>query len=308
MIRSYSPADAAAVAAILRESLPGFVFTARGVDHWLASRPERAALAASVLELDGEVVGYSQAELIFESSREGGADLLVAVSPSARTRGGGAQLYEAAEAHLLAHGARELVAHASDDAGERFLSRRGYEHTRTESISTVDPRTVRLAGYPQLLAQAQQRGYGVRTLAELAHRPRDLYELFTSVDADVPCDYPYDRVQYEDWKREVFVHPDISRDGSFVVVDGHDRCVALAWLEVDVDRHLASNALTGTAREHRRQGLAALAKFATIDWSVAAGIREISTGNDTSNSGMLHINRALGYRPLYEWKQYSRAA
>jgi GNAT superfamily N-acetyltransferase len=56
--------------------------------------------------------------------------------------------------------------------------------------------------------------------------------------------------------------------------------------------------MTGVVRRWRRLGLARWLKLHSIRYALETGAREIRTYNDGSNSGMLALNRALGFSPV----------
>ena len=85
------------------------------------------------------------------------------------------------------------------------------------------------------------------------------------------------------------------------------RPVSLALLSVDLDSCRARNEDTGTARDHRRRGLATLAKLATIRWARDTGSRR-SSPTTPSEHGMLAINERLGYRPLLGRQRWVKAS
>jgi GNAT superfamily N-acetyltransferase len=190
----------------------------------------------------------------------------VSVVPERRRRGIGAGLYAVAEQHLVHVGARRLVATADDPAGRPFLEARGFRHTHTDVISAVEPAAVDLATLPRLEAARAAEGLRVMPLASVRDRPRDMYELHAAVLADVPTDTPFDDVRYEDWLRSDWSYPDVSDDGSFLVLDG-ERPVSFAFVVVDPAATVAVNAMTGTLGEYRGRGLARLVKLASIRWA-----------------------------------------
>jgi GNAT superfamily N-acetyltransferase len=55
--------------------------------------------------------------------------------------------------------------------------------------------------------------------------------------------------------------------------------------------------LTGTARTHRRRGIARVLKLAATEYAAAHAVARVHTGNATVNEGMLSLNRSLGFRP-----------
>lgn len=126
---------------------------------------------------------------------------------------------------------------------------------------------------------------------------RGLFALDLEAMDDMPGGEAAHGMTFEEWVHDLAENPDLSSEGSSIVV--HDgKPVALTLLAVDELARRGRNEETGTARAHRRRGLATLAKLATIAWARDNGIDEIVTDNAEANEGMLAINERLGYRPL----------
>jgi GNAT superfamily N-acetyltransferase len=300
-IREFEDSDAPGAAVLLRQLLPAFT-TARRIVHRAHARPERAQHRQWVVEERGEIVGWCVAQLDWTSVATGAASVWAVVRPDRRRRGLGTALWDAGEHHVRSHGAHELVTYVSDPDGERFVVGRGFERARESSISSLDPTTVDTASLAEL---ERTLDVDVVPLGDVLDRPREVYELFAAVLADVPADRAATDLRYEEFVRRNLDDPDLSREGSYVVLDG-TRPVALAFLLVDQEGRRAQNELTGTLRAYRRRGLARLAKLAAIRWCADHGIERIVTGNDATNTPMLALNRALGYRPLSAWWEYVR--
>jgi GNAT superfamily N-acetyltransferase len=259
-----------------------------------------------VAEDRDRLIGCAEALLVYDSSVEGGSRVWVGVREGARNRGVGSRLYEEAEAHLSNAGAERLTALTDErPEGERFLRQRGFTEGRKERVSALDPATADASGFDELRARAARKGYSLASLAEISDKPYELYECFAEAVADAPADEPWDRTRYDEWRRGSLERPDLTLEGSFVVV--HDgKPVSLSWLEIDTETRRATNAFTGTVRAHRRRGLGRLVKSATIGWAHRQGIREITTSNDVSNAPMLALNDDLGYRLLYHEREFTR--
>ncbi|HXV56867.1 MAG TPA: GNAT family N-acetyltransferase [Gaiellaceae bacterium] len=304
MIRPFEPADAGAVAALLHEDDPPEAVTGAGILHWHEATPERAGARSWVAVEGGAVAGWMRAALRWATSAEGVGELWGFVRPSLRRRGLGAALFDAAAVHLEGMGARVLESWSLGEAGGRFLAARGFRPARRRLVYRLDlPAGV--SGLEELRAAREAEGYRLVPLAEAADRARELHAVDAAATADVPATYAEDDFRYEDWVREALRHPQLSRAGSFVVLAG-ERPVAYALLHVDPAARLAANEMTGTHRDHRRRGLARLAKLAAIAWAQEQGLEGILTGNDEENAGIVGLNESLGYRVAAVETEYLR--
>jgi GNAT superfamily N-acetyltransferase len=102
----------------------------------------------------------------------------------------------------------------------------------------------------------------------------------------------------EEWSAAILDNPMLDRDLGVVVLQD-DRVVSLSWLLVDFEGGRAENEWTATLPQLRGQGLAQLAKIASIRRAKAAGIKEVVTGSLEHNLPMIEVNTRLGYRQLY---------
>jgi RimJ/RimL family protein N-acetyltransferase len=143
-------------------------------------------------------------------------------------------------------------------------------------------------------------GFELRTLRAMTERTADLAAFYDAAGAWLPGGDESNRITPDELWRFIFERPELSWDGSFVIVDDRARLVSLATLVVDHSAGRAENDWTATLPDLRGRGLARLGKLATIRWARNAGIREIVTANDDGNVPMLALNERLGYRRLYE--------
>jgi GNAT superfamily N-acetyltransferase len=305
VIRPFRDEDGEAVAALLAEDVTPHALTAAGVRHWLASQPDRAQARSWVALADGRVVGWGRAGLQWSTSVADLGELWGFVGPAYRRRGLGAELFEAAVAHLEAVGARTLESWASVEDGGRFLVARSFKPMRTQRGLRLELAEADLSGYAPLLAAAEAQGYSLVPLAAVAGRTRELHALDAGATADVPATHADDDFRYEDWLADTLGHPQLTHEGSFVVLAGEEP-VAYALLHVDPGSRLAANEMTGTRADQRRRGLARLAKLATIAWAREHGFDAILTSNDGENVAMGRLNESLGYRPAAEETEYLR--
>jgi GNAT superfamily N-acetyltransferase len=293
-IRPFRGEDAEPLTPLFRELLPEELVTPVGLVHWLEGQPERAAMRAWVAEESGEVVAFANARLRWAIAEPGIGALWVGVLPAYRRRGVGASLYDLAEAHLRARDARRLEStiREGDDEARSFAERRGYGVTRREQYWSLDlpPSSTQPRTPPE--------GVTVVRLADVLDRERELFELYSSAERDMPDDHVH-AMEFEDWRKETLGNPELDAQLSAVVlVDGAP--ASFAFLISDRGGLRAHNEMTGTHSDFRRRGLARLAKEATIAWAAEAGIRRISTSNDSTNADMLALNEHLGYKPTVQ--------
>lgn len=285
MVRKLRKEDAEAAARIGIAVNPHRIETGELVWHRASTPPPQALRRDWVAEADGKVVGYAYAELAAPDK----ARFWIGVHPEQRGRGIGAELYGTVEEHLRSGDAKRLRTWVDGDpAGERFVRQRGFELSGADRVSDVDPRAVDLARLPELEASDLR----LATLAETLDRVEALFERCKAGEIDLPDDLI-------EWKWDELEHPNLSREGSFVVLDG-EQPVSLGFLTVDPERRIAYNLLTATLPAYRRRGLALLVKLAGARWAAANGIDRLLTENDRENAGMLALNDSLGYRPLYD--------
>jgi GNAT superfamily N-acetyltransferase len=147
----------------------------------------------------------------------------------------------------------------------------------------------------------------VASLAEVRDREDELYELYATASADIPEDDPEDAISEEDFRGHVLGDPELSPEGSAVVVEG-GRPVALAFVLVDPEQGVGINEMTATLRDYRGRGLARLAKLATMRWARDNGLRELATEVDDRNVPMLAVNREVGYRRTHTRATLARPA
>jgi GNAT superfamily N-acetyltransferase len=294
LIRELRREDAEAVAALHLAVLPDQLETAERVWFWASRGLEREQWGQWVAEEDGEIVGSAWAAFEWSSPTPGRGRFWIAVPPERRGRGIGGALYGVVENYLRDRGAwRARTNVDGDPAGERFLAKRGYEQNNVVRVSVLD---LRRAELPE---PSVADGFRLEPLGRVRNRVAELFAVCFAGEADMPREEPETALTLADWKLDDFGIPDLSDEGSFVVLD-NARAVSVAFLCVDPARRLAYNQMTATLPEFRRRGLALAAKVAAARWSAENGFERILTENVESNAGMLAINRRLGYEPLYD--------
>ncbi len=295
MIRELRSDDFGAVAELLRRLRGDNLYTERGVRYDVESEPERADAARWVADQDG-IVGYAAAIRRWWRLPND-AYAWAGVVPEARGRGIGSALWDLVEQHIAGLGVHSCFSDVVDDAsGDAFLRARGFRVDRVDRVSVLDPRTIGLDELSQRTRRAAEGGYSLATLDSVGDM-HAVYELALEAWDDIPGSSGSHAVSFDDWQNSLLRAPDLHA-GASAIVASDGRPVSLALLSVDLESRRARNEETGTARAHRRRGLATLAKLATIRWASEHGIESILTDNAEQNLGMLAINERLGYRPL----------
>lgn len=297
MIREFQTADAPAVSAILHEEELPQPVTAAGVLHWRDAQPGRARARLWVAQDAGRIVGWAEARIRWTTSVQDVGDVWGYVVPSERGRGLGAALYAETEQYVLGLGARVLESWTYTKAGEGLLESRGFRATGSERVSALTLGEADTSPLAPLEAEKAAEGFRLVPLRKVGDRTSELHRVYAAASADVPEYFQEDDVRLDEWRRETLEHPQLTLDGSFIVLAGDDP-VALSFLEIDEPAGLAANEMTGTLPEFRRRGLARLAKLAGIHWAADQGLTTLLTGNAETNIGMLRLNESLGYRPV----------
>ena len=294
MIRHLAPADFPTFAAALRDGRPDILWSERGVRHWIESTPERAGAQWWLAQCDGAHAGAAAMRRWWRT--EESAHVLVSATPNSSECVH--DLWDAALAHVDGLGVDKAYTDVlSDTAAEEALRSLGFRSVRLDRVSVLDTGAADTSELAERLRTARTAGYELITLADVDDL-HALYELDLEAMDDMPGGEAAHGMTFAEWSRDLLENPDLSKEGSAIVVHGRQP-VALALLSVDDVGRRARNEETGTARAHRRRGLATLAKLATIAWAREHGIEEIVTDNAEANEGMLAINERLGYRPRY---------
>jgi GNAT superfamily N-acetyltransferase len=299
VIRELVRDDVGGVVRLALELNPHQVLTQQGLAHELELPIQRERRRNWVAVEDGEIVGHAEAAFEWAVPTPGKGRFWIDVAREHRGRGIGSELFEEAVEYLRTEGAWRLESYVpGDPAGSEFLATRGFALSGRNRASGLELRT---ASTPEMNVP----GFRLATLGETRDRAHELHAICVEGEIDMPSDEPETEVDFESWCRDEFEYPDISDEGSFVVLEG-DRPVSLAFVTVDPERAIGYNSMTATLRTHRRRGLALLAKVAAARWAQQAGLERLVTENDAGNVGMLAINDRLGYTQLYVEEYFVR--
>jgi GNAT superfamily N-acetyltransferase len=205
---------------------------------------------------------------------------MVRVHPSARDRGIGSGLLEAARERTRELGCKALWGRVRDDGSLGFAARRGFREVARDIV----------------VARAVEPGEGevAPGIVELGDEHlRGAYEVCVEAIAEVHAPLPAKAQPFDKWLEHESRDPAVA----FAALYG-DEVVGYARLHTCGVPDRLEHGLTAVRRTHRRRGLATALKRAQIRWAADRGYRELLTDTVEGNIGMRAVNERLGYRPL----------
>ena len=265
--------------------------------------PQEPLLRLAAWAPDGALAGVAQAVLGEDGSRlKDRAQGLVGVAVPYRRQGLGARLADELERFATDNQVKwlEIDVRESNLAGaEPFLRTRGFVELERYRTSVQEPARVDLSDLDQV--RSQLRRDGIETTAFTAidspQAREELYRATMPIWRDMPHE-PH--VDWEDppiatFLKSIFEGPSVLLDSYFVALDG-EHIVGLSYLvrRPDGDAEVGD---TGVLHSHRRRGIARTLKRMVTRYAAERGIQRVHTDNRADNTGMLAINRELGFVP-----------
>jgi GNAT superfamily N-acetyltransferase len=264
-------------------------------------RPADEPLLRLVVENHGQFVAFGHLWVSdWGESIRGAAFAQIGVDPDSRRRELGTRLALQLEAFARDRGIGKLVGYATTDdfeGAEPFLQLFGFTEVEREQTSVQEPMAVDRSALPRLRRDLQAAGIEVvafSTIDSPANRRR-LHEAAIEMEDDVPSRFDWELPSFPFFEARWFGLKISLPDAIFVAREG-ERIVGISSLERRQDTNMDVG-LTGTARTHRRRGIARVLKLMATEYAAARGVARVHTGNATVNQGMLSLNRSLGFRP-----------
>jgi len=322
-IRAIDPHDDAALAAhhevaaaAEEHDVPDFPTPCPVWYAGLLRYPKRSSKRfAWVAYLDGQPAGTLDLDLPLLDNT-GNADVELRVAPKYRRRGLGRVLHERAVAAAREHGRVRLIGEAvgtltggppRDEAGAAFAAAMGAKEALVEIRRRLDVSTVDIDALEAVAAP----GYSLVQWRDRA--PEDIVADVGRLDARLVTDAPMGDLVIEKPNidvarvRESEENHALRGERSYKTGVRHDASGALvAWtmfaLEATVPDHAWQN-ITIVDPDHRGHRLGMWIKAANLRYLMAhePAVRAIDTWNAASNTHMIAINEAVGFRPVDAW-------
>ena len=240
--------------------------------------------------------GYAQLHR-FAGNPDCNAELVIA--PEARRRGLGTQFVRFLSEQARAAGCTILVGAFPDEGGAAFAASLGARIGNTKLVSTMPlPPAAGLEPVPV-------PGYTIRSW--LGEPPEELLESWVRA-VNAVNDAPHSAglggwVMTTEYVRDTVARM-ADRGIQFyvaVALDGQGEVAGSTEIQVGVaPRSIAQTRITAVLAEHRRRGLASWLKAESLAALTAArpDVALVRTSNDASNTGMLAVNHAVGFKTV----------
>jgi GNAT superfamily N-acetyltransferase len=273
-------------AAILKR-VSGDVFDVDEIAHFVETDAESAWLLAV---RGNEAVGCGVGR---PSSIQSSLYAMVRVLPEHRRRGVGSRILEALSDHSRSLGRDSLWGRIreDDDESRRFAGNRGFREAGREYEVVLDTASADVS------AESPE---GIE-LVSLADRP-ELAQAVHEVDCEVSADVPrpegddFEPNTFTRWHEQYLEGPGAVPEAMIAALAGGEVVGYTGLRRRGAASPIAENMLTAVRRPWRRRGIATALKREQIARARAAGIEQIFTTNDETNTGMRGVNARLGYK------------
>jgi GNAT superfamily N-acetyltransferase len=235
-----------------------------------------------------------------ESDGDGRYQINIDVQPQQQRQGIGTALYQDAVKFAQTNGLTSLYSYVYEKlaGGLDFSRKPGFASIRQALHSELDVAAFDERPFAHYLLGNEAHGYTFTTLAELGdnnENRRKLYELNKTCSADIPGRGTF--FTFADYCQRRFENPAYFPNGVVLALKD-EQWIGMSAATYHQTGNFVFNEMTGTLPTHRRRGLAVALKLMVVRFAQAMGAAVIRTFNDAENTGMLTVNRRLGYQFL----------
>ncbi|GAA2386032.1 hypothetical protein Cme02nite_66920 [Catellatospora methionotrophica] len=242
------------------------------------------------------IVGFSSVDLPPDIAT---AFVRVYVAPGHRRQGTGGALLDAAVAHARAAGRTVLTGLYGDDAGAAFVAARGGRAGQTAIRSLLRlPAVGEPVPVPGFRAVTWIGPVDDALLASYAQARNAVHD----APSDAGVQWPHANARSVREEEETVARRGVQLRVT-AILDRAAAVVAYTQVLVPATGEVAFTEETAVVPAFRRRGLARWVKLESLRLLAAERpeVASVGTTNAAVNTGMLAVNRALGFRPVGTW-------
>ncbi len=181
-----------------------------------------------------------------------------------------------------------------------FYKKNGFEISITDYISLISLQDFKVKNFNNYISKFKKSSLEISDLKKLQkihpNWEEKLYELWHSIEKDVPNDHIEPAENMDLWRGHVF-SPWFKPEDFYIVIDG-EKWVALSCCgRSDVTHDTVNTYLTGVIPEYRRKGICMAVKLFALEDLKKKGFKKVFTGNEENNP-MFQINLKLGFKKI----------
>jgi GNAT superfamily N-acetyltransferase len=317
-IRQFQDSDYAAFVDLRNRVYPEYPSTVEEVRRWDGMR-EPGHFFQRLVANDAKtraLVGAATLRHNFFSFNPNLLWMDLAVHPESQRKGIGTLLYQ--ECVKMTHAAKvpRLRTQVSEQRGSglSFVKKLGFvEHHRVFE-SKLDLKKFDFTKFDDSAPKLKAEGIVLTTLGheienlrfeKAYHKVKRAYEMSNECAKDIPTPDGVTPFSFERFLDLTVASPTTDLKSFQLALHG-EKYIGLSHLIIAEKDPVIYQALTGILREYRRKGIALALKLQGIRYAITKGFPFIRTNNDTVNTGMLAINRALGFVPEPSWIHFER--
>jgi GNAT superfamily N-acetyltransferase len=304
-IRPFEVGDYKSLADLERQLFPDHAGSASEMRFSDEHRDPKIVWRRWVWWEDGHIVARADFSQMSHSYDPQKFWVMVDVHPDFQRRGIGSALWEHLQQELASYDPIKLQAGTAEihPQGIEFAKKRGFEVEIEEIESRLDLTRFDPDKFGDGVRKVIEQGIVMRSHGEMKDREshmRNLYDLVTTIDIDVPWPDAYTKPEFGFWSKRMLANPNLMPDGYMIALDG-DRYIGMSNLWNAEAIPDVWTGLTGVLREYRGRGIAMALKVSVLAWAKAAGVLGTRTWNAEENSAMRGINGILGFEILPAW-------
>lgn len=307
-VRPFALDDYPAFLEVRNAVFPDYAVSVEEARHWDENLGPKCLFKRTVALRDGTIVGAGEFRQIPWTYDPHGFRLEITVHLSERGRGAGSAIFEHLILAMRPHEPRVLrtMTRATDEAGARFLLKRGFVREQSNWESRIDLTAFDPSPYAGLEETLAREGIRLRTLRELRAEngwQRKLHALFWAAEQGMPDEEAHNQIEFETFDALLCNDPFLVDDAFIVAAHGGD-FIGLSYVRESRKNLDATTGLTGVIPEWRGRKIALAMKVRSLATAKALGFPSSKTWNDTRNGAMLAVNVRLGFVRNVEWVQY----